>query len=641
MTDHGRIQRSISLILAFSIACIPLFFLPVTQDYFDTNKWMLLVVTVLLVVAVRMYSGLKKSSYELSVSPQMIGLGALTCASVISLCISSPNKVEALLAPLGPVTLGALTLIVLLTPALFDVALRRRFLWLLYGSGAILSLISVYQFFGMGKIMFPAVTYLSDPLWTPTGSTTATLAIALIILPLMIAHGVEAWKTKNELHLGLLSLLSIVTVAGAVLTAVQLVPRISSTLSVRDGWVIMLEILKYPKEAFLGVGAENFLAAFTAGRSALMNMTAIWNMRFATNATVFFHIITIYGLLGGAAFILFAKSFLPHQKTAFNVSLVAGLISLFIIPPNLSVLVVLVAILILSQDPKYMKTLKIPHQSLWLRIGIAIVTILAIGASSYFVIRSYSAELMFFRSLRKAQENNGTATYNLQIDAMKKNPYIARFHIIFSQTNLALATSLATSITSAGPVSDKTKEDQTKDRELIAQLIEQSIREAKIAINLNVYNIVAWENLANTYQQLIDVAQGADNWTVTSFQEAIRRDPTNPILHLELGSVYTRLQKYTEAITQLQQAVSLKPDYANAYYNLSNAYKLNKDSTQAIKAMEQAAALVDKQSNDYAIIAKELDALRSNAPTVKTATPATIVIPPLTLPSNAGPGRTP
>jgi hypothetical protein len=628
----------ISLVLAVTLAGIPLFFLPVTQDFYDTNKWMLLVGTALLGVAVWMYTSLKKSSYDLSVSPQMVGLGVLTCVSVMSLCISSPNKVEALLTPFGPATLGALTLIVLLVSTVFDTATRRRFLWLLYGSGAVLSLLSVYQFFGMGKIMFPTVTYLADPLWSPTGSTIATLAITLILLPLVIAHAAAAWKTKNELHLGLLTLISIVMAAGAIITALQLVARIpNTTLSITDGWMIMLEILKHPKEALLGVGAENFLAAFTAGRSVLFNLTPLWNMRFTTNATVFFHIITIYGLLGGAAFIFFAKSFIPRHKNAFSASLIAGCISLFVIPPNLSILVVLVTILVLSQDPKDIKTLKIPR-ALWARIGIAVITAAVIGASVYCLTRSYGAELTFYQSLKKAQANNGTATYNLQIEAIKNNPDISRFHITFSQTNLALATSLATSITSAGQVSDKTKEDQAKDRDLIAQLIEQSIREAKIAVNLNTYNVVAWENLAGTYEQLIDVAQGADNWTVASFQEAIKRDPTNPILRLELGIVYTRLQKYTEAITQFQQAISLKPDYANAYYNLSNAYKLNKDSTQALSAMEQAASLVQQGSQDYAIITKELDTLRKNvAPPSATPTPTPFVVPPLTLPTNTGP----
>jgi hypothetical protein len=72
----------------------------------------------------------------------------------------------------------------------------------------------------------------------------------------------------------------------------------------------MLEILKNPKQAIFGVGADNFLYAFAIGRPASLNMTPIWSTRFTTNTNLFFHIITIYGLLGGGAFVYFAKTFL-------------------------------------------------------------------------------------------------------------------------------------------------------------------------------------------------------------------------------------------------------------------------------------------------------------------------------------------
>jgi len=638
MKDYTSLTRGSKWILAIGLAIFPLFFLPVTQDYYDTNKWMLLVTIALFAFTLWAYHGFKRSLLTISWSPASLGLAGMTVASLISLIISSPNKTEALISPFGLVTFAALTLIMCIVPPLFDIPSRRRLLWLFYGTTAVLSLCAIYQFFGMGKTMFPSVSYLADPLWTPTGATMATLTIAILMLPIVLSHSIAAWKAKSELTAGVLILTTIIILCAVALTIYQLVPRLSiGFLPLREGWTILLEILKAPKQALAGVGADNFLTAFSAGRPASMNLLPIWNVRFTTNATMFFHFATIYGLLGAGACILLAKSFIPKAKNTFRISLILGLLSLFLVPPNLSLITVLTVLLVLSHDPKQVKEISIPHLNRGVRIILFLVAGAAIIACIVLAGISYRAEYLFYQSLLRAQDNNGTATYNLQIAAIQTNPAVSRFHLTYSQTNLALATSLASSIAGAGQIGEEAKAQQTKDRDLIAQLVQQAIREAKIGVSQNTYNVLAWENLARTYGQLVGVAQGADNWTVTSYEEAIRHDPTNPVLPLELGIIYVRTQSYTNAIAQFQRSIALKPNFANAYYNLANAYKLNKDNTQAVTAMEQAGELVDPTSSDYTIITKELDDLRTNTPAIPMApTPAPLVVPPLNLPAGTG-----
>ena len=139
---------------------------------------------------------------------------------------------------------------------------------------------------------------------------------------------------------------------------------------------------------------------------------------------------------------------------------------------------------------------------------------------------------------------------------------------------------------------------------------------------MNQGNILAWENLARIYSQLVGVAQGADSWATAGYNQAIQLDPTNPLLYLELGSVYIQTKNYTNAITEFSHAVALKPDYANAYYNLANAYKLNNDITQAIATMKQAQQFVTPGSDDYKTVTSELQSLQQ-AP-APTPTPNTI-----------------
>jgi tetratricopeptide (TPR) repeat protein len=619
------------------LALIPLLAVPITQDYYVFNKWTVLILCSLITVIIWFITSIRKSTYIINWSQPVLGLGAIALVSCISLFTVSVNRVEALLDPFGPVTFLVFTVIVILLPTLILIPARKTLLWFLYGSTALLALISIYQFFGMGKIMFPGVSYLSDPLWTPTGSSVASLTIFILIVPLIISHAWQSWKAKNDTQTGILTLGAFVIIAATVITAILLIPTLSSAfLPIREGWMIMLEILKNPKQALFGVGAENFLAAFTAGRPLLMNTTPAWSMRFTTNATFFFHIITIYGLLGALACIFFAKSLLPRPKNTFSISLLLAIISIFLVPPNICILAVIITLLVLSQNPKQVKELHFKAKR-WLKITVSTILGISIIGALVLLVLVYGSELAFYQSILKAKENNGTATYNLQIQAIQRNPKVSRFHIAFSQTNLGLATSLASTIKETNQLSDQAKANQTKDRQLVAQLIEQAIREAKLAVNLNIYNIVAWENLANTYQQIIGVAQGADEWAIASYQEAIRRDPTNPILSLDLGSVYIRLNKYPEAITQFQQAIAKKSDFANAYYNLSNAYKLNKDSVQAISALEKAATLVNKTSQDYSIITRELESLQKNSSVTSTPAPSPFIAPPLSLPSSTGP----
>ncbi len=605
----------------------PSLFLPVTQDFYDTNKWTLLIIIALASFAVWLYRSLRQSVFMISRSQAVIGLGSITIAALASLAFASTNKVEALLSPFGPATFLALTLLVAFLPTVFDSKWTNRLFWLLQISITFIALIAIYQFFGMGKVMFPKLTYLSDPLWTPTGSTIASLSLFVIFLPIFIAHTYTAWKTNNEMHLSFLALMSLAVCTGLVITVWQLVPRINGTLlPLNTGWSMMLEVLKNPKHAIVGVGAENFLAAFSAGRPQIMNISPLWSIRFTTNANMLFHLITIYGLLGAAASFLFGKSLILSKRGVMPLSLLLGLMSFLLTPPNVTVLITITILLILAGDHAKPLTIKVPR-SIVPRTVITAVLCIVIGTGLYFTGRTYAAELTFYQSLVLSQENNGTATYTTQMNALKLNPNLTRFHITFSQTNIALAASLASTI-STSQASKMSADELNKDRNLVAQLIQQSISEAKIAVKLNPSNVLGWENLARIYQQLINVAQGSADWSVASFQQAILLDPTNPSLHLELGSVYVKTNKYANAITEFERAAALKPNYANAYYNLSNAYHLNNDITQSISAMQQAEVYVDKTSNDYEIVSEQLNALEKDAtgsstiPTTKARSPA-------------------
>jgi predicted Zn-dependent protease len=175
-----------------------------------------------------------------------------------------------------------------------------------------------------------------------------------------------------------------------------------------------------------------------------------------------------------------------------------------------------------------------------------------------------------------------------------------------------------------------------QDQATVSQLVQQSIREAKNAIAIDPNNAIYWTNLAGIYQQLINLAEGADQWTIASYQQAATLEPTNPALALSLGGVYYSLKTYGEAINWFQRSVNLKPDFANGYYNLAIAHRDAGDYAQAAGAMQAVLGLVEADSGDYQIASRELDDIKSKLqaaqPQQETAEPETLT-PPQPLPS--------
>lgn len=618
--EHSRVLAQWVLPIALSL--IPLFFLPITENYYETNKWLLVLVITVMCFIVWAIKSLRASHVTLSLTPATIALGVLALTTCITLFVTSTNKVEAALSYFGPPTFVALFLMILLLPTLLRSEELHHLKHALYTVAGILGLIAVYQTLGVGKTIFAAYPYLADSSWTPTGSTIATASFLFIMLPMILADVFRAWKKGFESDFGFLIIITIATLAGFGFSVWQYILHPSgAAMPLKDGWTIALEVLKNPLSAFFGVGPENYLSAFTVGRSQVLNMTTLWNARFTSSASTLLHIVTTYGLLGGGAFLLILRAlFVTKNRGAEWISRILCVLVLCFTPPSLTIIMLTTILLLLNTSQNHLRSVKIPSGNVALRIASSILMIMIIIGAIWPLSQAYSAELLYYQSILTAQKNNGSATYNLLSRAIKKSPQVTRYHIVFSQTSLAIANALAASTKATNQGSADAQKTQANDQQVVAQLIQQAINEGKTAVKLNTVSVLGWENMANIYAQLVNVAQGSDNWAIISYKQAISLDSTNPTLRLQLGSVYYQMKKYTDAITQFQIAIALKPNYANAYYNLAEAYKMSNDITQAVQNMQQAQSLVDKSSDDYRIATTELTNLKSIEPGNPTTT---------------------
>ena len=182
---------------------------------------------------------------------------------------------------------------------------------------------------------------------------------------------------------------------------------------------------------------------------------------------------------------------------------------------------------------------------------------------------------------------------------------------------------------------------------MIAQLISQAIREGKAVVSLNPQRAGNWELLARTYQMIMPFAQGADNFAVQTFNQAVALDPVNPNLRLALGGVYFALGRYDDAIKAFELAIVAKSDLPNAHYNLALTYGEKGEFDKAITEMNTVLSLVEKDSSDYKLATDELSNLEKRKSGVDTEGTENLIPPqesqdqvfstPIELPEEAGP----
>lgn len=657
----SKLNQTLELVMSWlvilALALAPVFFLPFTQNFYDSAKWVLLVGLALAVAGVWAMRLTFTGKLSLSLTPATASFALLAVAALLSLVVSSNNKIEAILAFFGAGTFGALTMIFLLAESAFTRRGRQILRQLIVAVAALAGLVAIWQYFGLSKTLLPGLPYLADSLWTPLGSSLTLTLFFLIVLPLAIE---DLWQALNQSKLLALAgafLVSALIIAGLSLTLSLLVPIWSRIfLPLPAAWAITLEVLKNPRAAFLGVGAENFTSAFTQGRPLYLNTSPVWNVLFATSSSSLLHLTTIWGLIGAVCTGFFLVHLWRTGKlsevvsgkrplNSLSLSLGIAVAAIIFAPPSLTLILTVAALLLVAgnESDKHFFSWQIGSNFDWLRWSLGLAILATVAGAGYGLGRAYTAELVFFRSLIAAQAGDGQKTYNYHGRAISLNPQIAHYHISYSQISLAVANAIARN----SPATESAQISETS-RQTIANLIQQAIREAKLAINLAPSRASAWENLANIYQVLIPTAQGASGWTIASFQRAIQLDPTNPVLRLNLGGVYVGQNNYDAARDQFLAAASLKPDYTNAYYNLANSFKLKGDSEQAIAALEKTLTLVTVGTSDYTRVQNELEALKQSLPPA-SATPSAettltkpspgepLVVPPLSLPEESGP----
>jgi len=623
------------------IFATPLFFLP---DFFSAqggpalgwefNKMYLVFGSSILILVLTLGRVFFEEKVSFYTTPLDLAVILFLLALVASSLLASTNRVLPFLGKTGAILSLTLFYFALVQARTKNI---RPWLQALIASSFVLSWATIFAYL---KI-FPQN---QNQTFTPTGHPLALVTFQVLVAPVIFIFAAKSRQILNKIVYFLAAGLVLVSLYLSIQLLLPGKPAAVTILPYKTSWWIAVEIFKNWPTAALGVGPENFVIAFSRFRPVLLNSFPFWQQRFFSSSSELLQILTTSGLIGLSALLfLFYRALKAGRQQIENnlslsslITLVIAFILLLAFPANWQsfFMIFVVLAIIAKQNAREVNLVNRPFFKTASGVSLLFLLMLA-----FFAARAYKSEVIFNKSLQAIAAGKGLEAYNTGKDAVIGNPFAEKYHLSFANINLGIANNLAA------------KKDLTdKERQLIPQLVSQAIAEAKFAISLNPDNPIYWENLAGIYRSLVNFASGADNWAIASLAQAIRVDPANPNLRLQLGGLFFSLGKYDEAIDLFRQAIDLKPDFANAYYNLAWAYQQKGDLKNAYLAMDRVLTLLPADSEDYKKAAQEAEELKtglldeaklSTASAAKAQNQSLTLPPGLPSPPPAGPVQLP
>lgn len=657
------------LVLGVFLFIFPLLFLSTTTDSFVLPKQIALTVAITVFTILFGLKTITEGKLKLQNSPFDIPILIFLIINFLS-AIFSVNRFDALIAfvPLFFVGLLYFAIVNLVRG-------QKQLLFLLstiVAGATVSALLSVFSFFKVYPLPF---VYTQVPFFSTFGSLLDQATYMALVLPItgyfmysllssMLSgkHTNSPFEAQSHTHKKTSSSMvaftfSFIVIATALgITVFMLLTSqkpliLPFEIGLQTGFgAISQDTGNVLKSFLLGSGVGTYLVDFTRFKPAAYNLNdTLWAFTFFRSSSYVLELLATTGILGVASFLFLV--FRVIKEKYFFLPVFLALIATFILPFSftlvtlLFVLLAIFAVVRIHSNPEkysdiefylvaFKKGLFVAKPegerlsqndrerkySKLLPFGFFIVLLVLIGLPVYMATRFFISDLIFQQSLVAAAKNDGLSTYKLQIASIQVFPYRDVYYRAFSQTNLALANSLALS------QQDK-KEPDADIQKNIVTLIQQSINSGRNATNVAPFTSFNWNNLSSIYRSIIGFGQNADRFTLLTLQQAIALDPNNPQQYVDLGGVYYQLGQYDEAMRYFQVAITLKNDYANAYYNFGHAYEAKGELDKALTIYEQVRSLVQSQ-NDKANVDKitaEIDALKKKIAgekeTVKTAEP--------------------
>ena len=601
------------LVFAIGVFFIPLFFVTATPNFFTTPKQFLLVILLLILTLNWAYQTFISNSLRLSASRLRFGLLGVGLVVLANLALYPEGRLEAVVGP-GSIYLALLAWTYFLT-IFSDHSLSNKLLYTFLGSTSLLALHSLLQLTFLSHLDTLPL-YMQTRGFTPTGSPLTTFillglgAVTALSLTLKPTHSHGAIKILT-LCAVFLNTVGLISLGALLLPGQELSPLL---FPLRASWNIALDALKSFPSLFLGIGLGNFGSFSQSVKPLFLNLTPFWNITPTNGGSELLNLLTTTGILGLLAFLALPLLSFPTRLQSspsplYILTILAGL-ALVLLPGTFPILFIFFTGLgLLAATPASSHTLTRAGSASFALFALSICLLVGYGAAT--VVR---AESHLRRAQLALQNNDGKKVYEQTLSAVKLLPAMSNYRLSYSQVNLSLAGALSQKQTLAD-----------SEREQVSQLVSQAIREGKLAASLRPHDSASWVNLGHIYRNLVNVADGADQFAVSAFAQAVSLDPGNPALRVEFGGLLYQLAQnsqktedknnlYARAQSEFQTAIQLKNDYANAYYNLSKLLESTGDVSNAYLAMQKSLSLLGPDSPDLGRATSELETLKSKLP---------------------------
>lgn len=641
-------------VIAILLFLFPIFFLPITTDFFIIPKQILVIFAACLLLLLWGVRIVVERKIVVNMNP--LNLPVLFFMGIILVsALLSPSRIDSLIQ-----TVPAVAAILFFIIIVNNVRDRRYFSFILsaYLLGAALSVVLTLAYYF--KIYFLPIPAIQSQFFNSFGSVIQQLIYlipAFIFCVFLIAKRINFPKirvssnTTSDVGFFIQAITGIVIGIGIILIAYQmlLTPNKPIMLPYIYGFQTAFASISQDAQRFIlsllfGSGYGTFLVDFTRFKLPSFNLEQnIWNLSFSYSSTYFLELLATTGVLGGLSFIFMIIGMI-RSGTAKNPLFIA-IFSIFILAiilpfsfTSVFAMFVLLGIyasyLNIDQDKRVYdvalalvaskngglsfaatpedERLRGKTESPLLPGVVFLLILVLVGFTGYYTYNFALSDKTFADSLRAAQQNNGQLTYTLQTQAINEFPYRSDYHRIFSQINLALANSLAQGIQPGSSPSAEVRQN-------IATLLQQSINSGRNAVTISPLTSINWQNLSQVYRSLINVGQNADQFAVASQNQAIALDQYNPQLYVELGGIYYQLKLWDQAQNQFQVAINLKRDFANAYYNLGHVFEEKGDYQNALTAYQLVKQLSANNKDNLARIDTEIKAVEGKLGEQKAA----------------------
>lgn len=596
-------NRILKYYLRILFLLVPMAFLPVLIDAFGFGKNLILVVLSLL--ALLLWSiNFFTSQEKIVKTNKMLWLFLIFLIWVgISFLRLNPGlRIQSLMLPMGFGTVASLFILFFVWIQVNDKKEREKQFLFLTIAGLIMGVVSLLVFM-MPASRLPISIPSGNPLisinssWSLTGSVLGEAVLLLFLIFGWVKRLLKKIKAKEDIMIYLIDAVAVAFFSLLFLLDIYRIFKLGwVALDRNSAWVIAVESFKI--NPIWGMGINNFVEAFNSFRPASYNLTGFWSIIFSGSSMGILHIWTELGVVALILVFYLVLMILKLKKNFKFWQLVVFLAIVLFLPLNLISVFLLVWLLsgIDWQTKESELVFSLGEKKLNIIPYLVIVLILVlVGVGGYWFGRLFLGDYYMRQSLVAAAKNDGTKTYELQIKSIGFNPFLPSYRKMYSQTNLALVQALLS-----------VEEIDEENKEKASILIQQSVREAKVAISLDQKNPDYWYNLAGIYRSLVGLIDGAADWSYQSYQQASLLDPTNPILYLDMGGLLYAAGNYETADRLFEEVIKNKGDFANGWYNWAYSAKQMNRVDLAVPRLEQALALVPVDSGDYETAATEL-----------------------------------